>query len=118
MPDTLKPQTLSVKTQHGRYGVRILLHEVRELIAFLHVAKTEIWVKGERNKVKGDIIPKPEMNYPILVRYHPFANIHDLNSTMTVPVKSYRAKGGTNDVSLDICPMMRKQVIFSLPLFL
>ena len=46
MPDTLKPQTLSVKTQHGRYGVRILLHEVRELIAFLHVAKTEIWVKG------------------------------------------------------------------------
>ena len=118
MPDTLKPQTLSVKTQHGRYGVRILLHEVRELIAFLHVAKTEIWVKGERNEVKGDIIPKPEMNYPILVCYHPFANIHDLNSTMTVPVKSYRAKGGTNDVSLDICPMMRKQVIFSLPLFL
>ena len=34
MPDTLKPQTLSVKTQHSRYGVWILLHEVGELIAF------------------------------------------------------------------------------------
>ena len=95
-----------------------MLHEVRELIAFLHVAKTEIWVKGERNEVKGDIIPKPEMNYPILVCYHPFGDIHDLNSTMTVPVESYRAKGGTNDISLDICPVMRKKVILSLPLFL
>ena len=74
-------------------------------------------VKGERNEVKGDIIPKPEMNYPILVCYHSFANIHDLNSTMAVPVKSHRAKGGSNDVSLDICPMMRKKVI-SLPLCL
>ena len=35
--------------------------------------------------------------------YHPSAKYtYDLNSTMTVPVKPYRVKGGTNDVSLDI----------------
>ena len=63
MPDTLKPQTLRVKTQRSRYGVRILLHEVRKLIAFLHVAKTEIWVEGERNEVKGDILLKPKNSH-------------------------------------------------------
>ena len=36
---------------------------------------------------------------------------------MTVLVKPYRAKGGTNDVSLDICPRMRKKVVFSPPHF-
>ena len=32
---------------------------------------------------------------------------------MRVPVKSYSVKGGTNDVSLDVCPRMRKKVVFS-----
>ena len=31
---------------------------------------------------------------------------------MRVPVKSYSVKGGINDVSLDVCPRMRKKVVF------
>ena len=37
---------------------------------------------------------------------------------MTVPVRPYRVKGGTNNVSLDVCPRMRKKVVFSHPHFL
>ena len=36
---------------------------------------------------------------------------------MTVPVRPYRVKGGTNDVSLDMYPKMRKKVVFSPPHF-
>ena len=36
---------------------------------------------------------------------------------MTVPVKPYRVKGGTNDVNLAVYPRMRKKVVFSLPHF-
>ena len=32
---------------------------------------------------------------------------------MTAPVRPYRVTGGTNDVSLDVCPRMRKKVVFS-----
>ena len=40
---------------------------------------------------------------------------YDLNSAMTVLVRPYRAKGGTNDVSLDVYPKMRMKVVFSPP---
>ena len=36
---------------------------------------------------------------------------------MTVLVRRYRVKGGTNDVSLDIYPRVRKKMIFSPPYF-
>ena len=36
---------------------------------------------------------------------------------MTIPVRIYCVKGGTNDVSLDIYPQMRKKVVFSPPHF-
>ena len=32
---------------------------------------------------------------------------------MSVPVRPYRVKGGTNDVSLDVYPRMMKKVVFS-----
>ena len=34
---------------------------------------------------------------------------------MTVLVRPYRVKGGTNDVSLDVYPKMRKKVVLSPP---
>lgn len=34
---------------------------------------------------------------------------------MTVPVRPQRVKGGTNDVSLDIYPNVRKEVVYSPP---
>ena len=36
---------------------------------------------------------------------------------MLVPIKPCRVKGGSNDVSLDVYPKMRKKVVFSPPLF-
>ena len=34
---------------------------------------------------------------------------------MTVLIKPYKVKGGATDVSLDVCPRMRKKVVFSPP---
>ena len=47
---------------------------------------------------------------------HPFANMH-VNRVMTVLVKSSRAKGGTNDVGLDVYSKVRKKVAFFPPCF-
>ena len=37
---------------------------------------------------------------------------------MTFPVRPYRVKGGTNEVSLDIYPRMRKVIFFPVHFFL
>ena len=37
---------------------------------------------------------------------------------MTIPIRPYRVKGGTSDLSLDVYPKLRKKVVFSsLPTF-
>ena len=36
---------------------------------------------------------------------------------MTVLVRPYWVRGGTNDVSLDICPRMKKKMVFSFSYF-
>ena len=36
---------------------------------------------------------------------------------MTVPVKPFKVKGGTEGVSLDVYPKMRKKVVFTPPHF-
>lgn len=66
-----------------------------------------------------DIILKPELNHHMLV-YVTILCQHTsyLNSTTTVPVRPYRLKGGTNDVSLDVYPLGKEDGLLLSPLFL
>lgn len=71
-------------------------------------------MKGGKKLSKRGIIPKPEMNDHILIYVTTLLLIiHDLNSAMAVLFRLYRIKGGTNHVSLDIYPGMKKKVVFS-----
>ena len=57
---------------------------------------------------------KPELNHHMLVYVTILCQLTSyLNSTTTVPVRPYRLKGGTNDVSLDAYLKMRNKTVFS-----